>query len=203
VDRAPGGARHIYTGENVREVANINPYLTEHQVTVVPASKKPKWTKVPMEYGVYYSKSAGLMLDGDEKAMMLDDGVPETMIRQFIGSTEFINGKLRYCLWIDDAEVEKAERFPAVKTRIQEVRTDRLETTDAAVNKLAARPHQFRERKGDDARKIFVFFRSYRPRTASFFRQVLPTLLLSLLTKPSISRMGRFGLLPLSHRGCT
>jgi hypothetical protein len=156
VDRAPGGARHIYTGENVREVANINPYLTEHQVTVVPASKKPKWTKVPMEYGVYYSKSAGLMLDGDEKAMMLDDGVPETMIRQFIGSTEFINGKLRYCLWIDDAEVEKAERFPAVKTRIQEVRTDRLETTDAAVNKLAARPHQFRERKGDDARKIFV-----------------------------------------------
>lgn len=156
VDRAPGGARHIYTGENVREVANINPYLTEHQVTVVPASKKPKWTKVPMEYGVYYSKSAGLMLDGDEKAMMLDDGVPETMIRQFIGSTEFINGKLRYCLWIDDAEVEKAERFPAVKTRIQEVRTNRLETTDAAVNKLAARPHQFRERKGDDARKIFV-----------------------------------------------
>lgn len=156
VDRAPGGARHIYTGENVREVANINPYLTEHQVTVVPASKKPKWTKVPMEYGVYYSKSAGLMLDGDEKAMMLDDGVPETMIRQFIGSTEFINGKLRYCLWIDDAEVEIAEQFPAVKTRIQEVRTDRLETTDAAVNKLATRPHQFRERKGDDARKIFV-----------------------------------------------
>ena len=156
VDRSPGGARHIYTGENVREVANINPYLTEHQVTVVPAFKKPKWTKVPMEYGVYYSKSAGLMLDGDEKAMMLDDGVPETMIRQFIGSTEFINGKLRYCLWIDDAEVEIAERFPTVKTRIQEVRTDRLETTDAAVNKLAARPHQFRERKGDDARKIFV-----------------------------------------------
>ena len=156
VDRAVGGTRHIYTGENLREVANINPYLTEHQVTVVPASKKPKWTKVSMEYGVYYSKSAGLMLDSDEKALMLDDGVPETMIRQFIGSTEFINGKLRYCLWIDDAEIEKAERFPAVKDRIEEVRKDRLETTDAAVNKLAARPHQFRERKGDDARKIFV-----------------------------------------------
>tara|TARA_B100000378_G_scaffold112099_1_gene90100 strand:+ start:404 stop:3175 length:2772 start_codon:yes stop_codon:yes gene_type:complete len=156
VDRAPGGARHLYTGENVREVANINPYLTEHQITVVPASKKPKWTKVPMEYGVYYSKSAGLMLDGEEKAMLLDDGVPETMIRQFIGSTEFINGKLRYCLWIDDTEVEKAEEFPVVKTRIQEVRRDRLETSDAAVNKLAERPHQFRERKGDDAKKIFV-----------------------------------------------
>ncbi|PNQ77238.1 lactate dehydrogenase [Erythrobacter sp. SAORIC-644] len=156
VDRAAGGARHIYTGENAREVANINPYLTEHQVTVVPASKKPKWTKIPMEYGVYYSKSAGLMLDSDEKATMLDDGVPETMIRQFIGSTEFINGKLRYCLWIDDAEIETAQRFPAVKNRIEQVRKDRLETTDAAVNKLAARPHQFRERKGDDASKIFV-----------------------------------------------
>ncbi|MBV2149803.1 hypothetical protein KRZ98_16270 [Sphingobium sp. AS12] len=156
VDREPGGIRRIFTDESVREVANINPYLTDHTISVVPASKKPKWTKIPMEYGVYYSKSAGLMFDADEKSALLKDGVPETMVRRFIGSTEFINGKLRYCLWIDDSEVEYARRFPAVCERIDSVRKDRLETTDEAVNKLAARPHQFRERKGDDGRKIFV-----------------------------------------------
>jgi hypothetical protein len=33
---------------------------------------------------------------------------------------------------------------------------DRLETEDAAVNKLATRPYQFRERKGDSDFKIFI-----------------------------------------------
>ena len=36
------------------------------------------------------------------------------------------------------------------------MREDRLSTQDKAVNKLALRPHQFRERKADDATKIFV-----------------------------------------------
>ena len=38
----------------------------------------------------------------------------------------------------------------------QTLRKDRLETDNSAVNKLAQRPHQFRERKGDDPAKIFV-----------------------------------------------
>jgi hypothetical protein len=49
-----------------------------------------------------------------------------------------------------------AEKFPEVQKRIESVRNDRLETDDAAVNKLALRPHQFRERKGDGNQKIFV-----------------------------------------------
>ena len=39
---------------------------------------------------------------------------------------------------------------------VEGLRADRLNTDDIAVNKLAARPHQFRERKGDDPFKIFV-----------------------------------------------
>lgn len=50
----------------------------------------------------------------------------------------------------------QVQRFSEVTRRIESVRTDRTETDDAAVNKLAARPHQFRERKGDGQRKIFV-----------------------------------------------
>ena len=46
--------------------------------------------------------------------------------------------------------------FAAVSDRIDSVRRDRLGTDDVAVNKLAARPHQFRERKGDEYRKIFI-----------------------------------------------
>jgi len=156
VDRIPGGLRRIFSNENVREVSNINPYLTDHDISFVPAEKKPRDSNVAMQYGVYYSKSAGLMLNADEKARLIGIGFPTGQIRRFLGSTEYINGKERYCLWIDDSEVEMARSFPEVRERIESVRRDRTETDDDAVNKLASRPHQFRERKGDEPFKIFV-----------------------------------------------
>jgi hypothetical protein len=156
VDREQGGVRRIYSEEDVREVTNINPYLTEHDISVVPAEKRPRMTKVPMEYGVYYSKSAGLMMEPDERAALVASGVPDHFFRRFIGSTEYINGKERFCLWIGDDELDEICQFPAVCERIESVKRDRTETDDEAVNKLAARPHQFRERKGSEAFKIFV-----------------------------------------------
>lgn len=156
VDKNSGGRRRIYSNEDMRDVNNINPYLTEHDISVVNASKKPRASGVTMEYGVYYSKSAGLMMDAVEKATLIEGGFPPEMIKRFIGSTEYINGKERYCLWIDNSELGTASGFPEVRDRIESVRRDRTETDDEAVNKLAAKPHQFRERKGDEPLKIFV-----------------------------------------------
>ena len=156
VDRDPSGPRRIFTDDSVREVVNINPYLTDHNISVVPAEKKPRFTSVPMEYGVYYSKSAGLMLEPDEKDALIVSGLPSKFIRRFIGSTEYINGKERYCLWIADSELPQVNEIDAVRKRIESVKRDRLATDDVAVNKLAQKPHQFRERKGDDRAKVFI-----------------------------------------------
>ncbi|WP_209322301.1 DNA methyltransferase [Brevundimonas sp. AJA228-03] len=156
VDRTSGGSRRLFTDGVAREVSNINPYLTDHEIDVVQAERHPLATKIPMEYGVYYSKSAGLMLTGEEKSALIQSGISERFILRFIGSTEYINGKERYCLWIADGEWSDVSRFPEIRDRVESVRRDRTETDDEAVNKLAARPHQFRERKGDERRKIFV-----------------------------------------------
>jgi len=156
LDFDTGGERFLIVGNNRKGVPNINPYLTEHTIDVVSARRRPLCVGYAMDYGVYYSKSAGLILDQDEKNSLIRMGLSEDMIRRFLGSTEFINGKERYCLWLDDQDREVAEAIPEVRARIESVRRDRLETDDAAVNKLAARPHQFRERKGDCLRKIFI-----------------------------------------------
>ena len=146
----------MYHGENKRSVENINPYLTEHKINIIKASRRPIFVEVGMDYGVYYSKSAGLILDAEEKESLLRDGFPSSLIRRFLGSTEFINGLERYCLWISDNELATSNLFDKVRLRFNSVRQDRLETDDASVNKLANRPHQFRERKGDGSFKIFI-----------------------------------------------
>lgn len=156
VDRVETGKRWIFNEDNKKEVININPYLTEHNITVIPAQRKPLFVPVPMEYGVYYSKSAGLILDYEDKITIINEGLSPRFIKRFLGSTEYINGKERYCLWVSDVEAEEVCQFEKVNIRFETVRNDRLETDDKMVNKLAKKPYQFRERKGDDDFKIFV-----------------------------------------------
>ncbi|WP_417159009.1 class I SAM-dependent DNA methyltransferase [Sphingomonas panaciterrae] len=156
VDRSPVGARHIFTDNVARQVDYINPYLTHHEIKVVLPERRPTPPLSAMDYGVYYSKSAGLILSPEEKLSLVKGGFPENLLRRFLGSSEYINGKERYCLWIGDSDLSASLHFREIEERIDSVRRDRTETQDAAVNKLASRPHQFRERKGDDARKIFV-----------------------------------------------
>jgi hypothetical protein len=155
-DNRKSGQRSIYYGETKSVVEHINPYLTAHKVDIINAVREPKFSSISLEYGVYYSKSAGLILDPDEMLRLRSEGVPSKFLRKFIGSHEFINGDTRYCLWISDDNKEEALTYPSIFQRVRQVEADRLETTDQSVNKLAKRPHQFREFKGDESQKIFV-----------------------------------------------
>lgn len=168
LDADAGGDRYLIDGENKRLVQNINPYLTEHKIDIVPPSRQPLFTGISMDYGVYYSKSAGLILQPDEARELLQSGFPPRLLKRFLGSTEFIKGVERSCLWIDDDSLPIINQFPSVRGRIEAVRRDRLETKDVAVNKLADRPHQFRERKGEEQKKILI------PIVSSENREYLP-----------------------------
>ncbi len=156
VDAYKSGVRTLYYNDTKAVVEHINPYLTAHRVEIVEALKSPAFLPLSLEYGVYYSKSAGLILSPDEERSIKASGVPSQYIRQFIGSHEFINGEVRYCLWISNEQMDDALSYEEISLRVAAVKRDRLETVDKAVNKLASRPHQFREFKGDDAKKIFV-----------------------------------------------
>lgn len=156
VDNRKSNQRAIYYGDSKAVVEHINPYLTAHKVEIVPALRQPVFSEISLEYGVYYSKSAGLILTPDEAAKIKNDGVPEKFLRKFIGSHEFINGDIRYCLWISDEDKDEALSYPSIAKRVHAVEADRLATEDQSVNKLAKRPHQFREFKGDESNKIFV-----------------------------------------------
>ena len=167
-DDDPTGNRYLIGEETVHQVDYINPYLTQHQIVAVQDSRRPQNAMPTMEYGVYYSKSAALILTSEERAELISVGVPADLFRKFIGSTEFINGNIRYCLWITDDRFEEAIGFRSVLSRIDSVRRDREASSDAAMARLVARPHQFREVKGDNSWKVFV------PIVSSEEREYLP-----------------------------
>lgn len=156
VDKLKSGIRAIYTGDERVIVDHVNPYLTSNNVEIVHAEKSPIFSSESLKLGVYYSKSAGLMLTSDEAQNLKSKGLPSKFIRQFLGSQEFINGSTRYCLWISDDDKEEALSYSQLAERVEEVKRDRLATVDKAVQRLAEKPYQFREFRGDEDKKIFV-----------------------------------------------
>jgi hypothetical protein len=156
LDNEKGCPCRLYSGDEVASVDYINPYLTTQRVNIVKALRKPAFIDAELSYGVYYSKSAALILSTREFENLIESGVPSKYFKKFIGSNEFIKGITRYCLWISNDELEEVKQFPEIISRISKVRAERLATNDKSVNKLASCPHQFREFKGDEKEKIFV-----------------------------------------------
>lgn len=81
-----------------------------------------------------------------------DDEVAMSFVRRFLGGDELINGKDRWCLWMDGATSGDVKASPELTRRIREVQKRRFESDRAATKKAAATPLLFGERrqpKGD------------------------------------------------------
>jgi hypothetical protein len=72
-------------------------------------------------------------------------------IRKTYGAHEFLNGAERWSLWIEDKDLNKITLIPPIVERVNKVREVRLNSRDKGAQKLAGRPHQFREmKKGEE-----------------------------------------------------
>lgn len=97
----------------------------------------------------------------------------EKFIRKFAGGEEILYGKDRYCLWIEDSDLDAALSIPYIYGRIQDVKNQRSESSDEGGRKLAEKAHQFRDRNYSLNHTIAF------ARTSSENRYYLPIILLS------------------------
>lgn len=71
-------------------------------------------------------------------------------IKKLVGSQEFINNKIRYCLWLVDATPSELRSMPEVVKRVAACKEDRESSPDEGRRKLASRPTLFRETNNPD-----------------------------------------------------
>lgn len=90
------------------------------------------------------------------------------LIRTVVGSREFIHNLERYCLWIENDDREFAESVPWIAKKIQATKEMRLASRDKGAQKLAERPHQFRDFNSAMTFTIAI------PRVSSERREYLP-----------------------------
>lgn len=148
LSRNPASQRRLYySGELVR-TANISPYLLAMEDIWVRPAVSPLNELAPLLYGNKSVCGGGLILSiGEAQEILRSDPRAESLIKFFVGSEEITSGKLRKCLWIDDAEVERAEAIELVATRLQQVRKAREQSKKKQTRDFAGRPHRFVERR--------------------------------------------------------
>lgn len=128
----------------VKTVKAITPYLGSGETIIVRRETNPLCEQSRMDFGnMPYDKNNLLLTPSELQDLNLDPSVRAKLIRRIYGSAEFIQGKLRYCLWIEDADLHLAMSIPKIAERIERCRAFRREKTSAPW--LALKAHQFRE----------------------------------------------------------
>lgn len=157
-------------GATVKEVEYINAYLVAGANVIVSKRSMSISGLSEMSYGNYPGDGNYLTLSSNERTA-LERSRPDLkkIIRPVYGAQEFIKGLSRYCLWIDNEDLELALSEPSVAQRIDAVRTTRLASRDGSLNKLAVRSHQYRDRNVAIENLILV------PTVSSERREYFPT----------------------------
>lgn len=157
-----------------RSVDKISAYLIEGSDIVVEKATIAMHDLSPMVRGNTPWDGGNLLLDSNElEALDLTDKQRKKFIRRVYGSEEFIQGKLRYCLWIDDEYLKEAQSIPCLNTRIEAVKNLRASSSTASTVAKAQRAHRFGQGELTAQKSTIVV-----PAVSSENRQYLPVGLL-------------------------
>src|SRR5262249_25652695 len=99
-----------------REVDSISPYLVAGPPLIVEKQSAPTRDLAPMATGNLPSDGGHLILSTDERNLLIKKypGLKSRLIRRLVGSNELLKGKLRYCLWIGDDDLDEALHVPEI-----------------------------------------------------------------------------------------
>ena len=139
-------ARRIYFAESTREADNINAYLLDAPDLYVESRTEPLCDVPAMVTGNRPADGGHLIIEANEyDDFVHSEPTARMYIKRLIGSTEFINNKKRWCLWLVNAKPSDIRKMPEVLKRIEACKSDRENADDPGRRKLAETPTLFRE----------------------------------------------------------
>jgi hypothetical protein len=169
----PRTPKFIFDGSQRQETNAINAYLLGSDVQVVVQSTNSISNLSKMRYGNLPGDGNYLTLSMAERNALIRENTEfSRIIIPLFGAQEFIRGLQRYCLWIDDKDLELALLSNYICRRIDGVRQTRAASPDPSYNALVGRPHQFRDRNIAESLTILA------PTVSSETREYLPTTVL-------------------------
>tara|TARA_R110002049_G_scaffold140727_2_gene301972 strand:- start:7577 stop:10309 length:2733 start_codon:yes stop_codon:yes gene_type:complete len=149
--------RKIYDDGNVSVVDSISPYLFPGPAAFVSSEKKPLSGLQKMVSGSMPRDGGHLIMTPEEKsALIAECPDAESVVRKFCGSSELMSGADRFCLWIEDGDLDVVRLCPSIQSRIHAVRNFRESSSAKTTKGYASIPHKFAQRSHSSGTSIVV-----------------------------------------------
>ncbi|KRL96194.1 DNA methyltransferase [Levilactobacillus hammesii] len=180
--------------EKPKRVNRLNGYLIDFKDVYIQSRKRILGnTDLPeMHQGSKPIDGGGLVLSESER----DDFIKKypdlsDLVQPYLGSSEFIKGKTRYCLWLKDVNPSRYINNPEIKRRLEIVVDKRLaSTTDSVKEKDSKTPYLFTQIRQPVCDYLAV------PEVSSENREYIP---IGFLPKSTISS-NKLYLIPTTER---
>ena len=159
--------KYLYSNNIRREAKNVNAYLLDVQDIYINSLNQPLSKFPPMNFGNMPADGGYLLFTDEEKVSFIEkEPNSEKWFKELISAHEFLNGKKRYCLWLEDLDKEELNDMPNVKERVNKVYNERLNSSRP---QLAEIPHLFAQIT-QPPNSDFIFI----PRHSSEEREYIP-----------------------------
>ena len=159
----------LYDGELIMKVQNINAYLVDAPNILIQGRTSPISSAPKMVRGSDAVDGGHLLLDEMEyKKLLKQEPLSKKYIKQVMGGTEFINNKLRYCLWLIDCPPSDLKKMSLTLTRVEKCRQCRINSTSEPTRKAADTPSLFMGIRQPNSNYIFI------PQLSSERRSYIP-----------------------------
>lgn len=127
-----------------KQVGNINAYLVAGPNRTISAARSPIVELAPMLFGNMPRDGGNLILSSEER-LKVTSSYPELIpfIRPYLGSEEMIQGKTRWCIWLEAKDYELAKNHSYLQTVLSRVREFRSGSAAASTRDFSSKPYRF------------------------------------------------------------
>jgi hypothetical protein len=161
--------KKLFHDEMVKHCSVIGPYLVPESIAYVQKASKPIGEQSIMLFGNMPRDGGNLLLDSETASKLITEDATRHFVKGFMGSDELINGKRRFCLWIDEKDVDEAKKSEFIAQRFKLVEESRKQSDAESTRQFAKQPHRFVQIAGYASRNTIVV-----PTVSSESRSYLP-----------------------------
>lgn len=159
--------KYLFKDKFKQEAKNINPYLVDASNLVVSKTEKPLSKFPEMNFGNMPADDGNLLFTEQEKKKFLErEPNAGKWIKPILSAHEFLNGKNRFCLWLEGVNKTEYEKLPLVKDRVDKNEIVRLNSSRPQLAKI---PHLFAQITQPEGKDFILI-----PRHSSENRDYIP-----------------------------
>lgn len=148
----------IYDNGKFNEAKNINAYLVDAPNVLLDSRSNPICNVSKADFGSMPNDNGFLSDYSKEQVLKINTKYPESenMFKLFIGATEFLHKKERYCLWLNGISPTLIKKVPPVYEAVEKVKELRNNSNREATRKLADIPMLFGEIRQPDGDYLVI-----------------------------------------------